>query len=161
VTKQIAGLTLQGNYTWSHCLDQISNGGLLSFSSLGIISPLPGDLRKQYGNCDYDVRNNFSGFVIYEIPFHSRHALLEKVFGGWQVSQTLFLHSGVPFSVLSAPYTANNNGIFQGSGPRYANRVAGVPLYRKTPILGVTPEGNRQWLKHNKFNSIIYKTKLY
>ena len=55
--------------------------------------------------------------------------------GGWQVSQTAFLHSGVPFSVLSAPYTANNKGIFQGSGPQYANRVPGVPLYRKTPRL--------------------------
>jgi hypothetical protein len=40
VTKQFAGLTLHGNYTYSHCLDEISNGGLLPFSSLGIISPL-------------------------------------------------------------------------------------------------------------------------
>src|ERR1017187_10356874 len=52
-TKQIGGLTLQGNYTYSHCLDEVSNGGLLAFSSLGILSPLPGDLRREYGNCDY------------------------------------------------------------------------------------------------------------
>ena len=49
-------------------------------------------------------------------------------------SGTAILHSGLPFSVLSAPYTANNNGIFQGSGPQYANRVPGVPLYRKSAI---------------------------
>ncbi|MDR3736196.1 MAG: TonB-dependent receptor [Acidobacteriaceae bacterium] len=153
-TKQFAGLTLRGNYTYSHCLDEVSNGGLLSYSSLGIIAPLPGDLRKEYGNCDYDVRHNLSAFGIYEIPFHSRHALLRQVFGGWQVSETAILHSGVPFSVLSAPYTANNNGIFQGSGPQYANRVAGVPLYRKTAVAGVTQTG-RQWLNPDAFASVV------
>ena len=46
VTKQFAGLTLRANYTFSHCLDEVSNGGLLPFSTLGILSPLPGDLRR-------------------------------------------------------------------------------------------------------------------
>jgi hypothetical protein len=135
-TKQWKGLTLRGNYTFSHCLDEVSNGGLLAFSSLGIISPLPGSLRREYGNCDYDIRHNLSAFAVYEIPFHSNRSLLNRVLGGWQYSQTLFLHSGVPFSVLSQPYTANNNGIFQGSGPQYANRVPGVPLDRKAPASG-------------------------
>ena len=155
VTKQFAGLTLHGNYTYSHCLDEISNGGLLPFSSLGIISPLPGDLRREYGNCDYDIRHNISAFGIYEVPFHSKHAILNRALGGWQVSQTAILHSGVPFSVLSAPYTANNKGIFQGSGPQYANRVPGVPLYRKTPVSGVTPTGARQWLNPDAFASVV------
>jgi len=153
--KQFGGLTLRGNYTYSHCIDQVSNGGLLAFSSLGILSPLPGDLRKEYGNCDYDVRHNLSAFGIYEIPFHSSHRLLREALGGWQLSQTAFLHSGLPFSVLSAPYTANNNGIFQGSGPQYANRIPGVPLYRKTAISGVTQTGSRQWLNPDAFASVV------
>jgi hypothetical protein len=154
-TKQFGGLTLRGNFTYSHCLDEVSNGGLLPYSSLGILYPLPGDLRKEYGNCDYDVRHNISAFGIYEIPFHSSHALMRQMLSGWQVSETAFLHSGVPFSVLSAPYTANNNGIFQGSGPQYANRVPGVPLYRKTSISGVTQTGSRQWLNPDAFISVV------
>jgi hypothetical protein len=154
-TKQFGGLTLRGNYTYSHCLDEISNGGLLPFSSLGILSPLPGSLRKEYGNCDYDVRHNLSAFGIYQIPFHSSHRLLRQTLGGWQISQTAFLHSGLPFSVLSAPYTANNNGIFQGSGPQYVNRVPGVPLYLKSSISGVTPSGGRQWLNPDAFASVV------
>jgi hypothetical protein len=154
-TKQFGGLTLRGNYTYSHCLDEVSNGGLLPFSSLGILYPLPGDLRKEYGNCDYDVRHNISAFGIYEIPFHSSHALMTQVLSGWQVSETAFLHSGVPFSVLSAPYTADNHGIFQGSGPQYSNRVPGVPLYRKTPISGITQIGSRQWLNPDAFVSVV------
>jgi hypothetical protein len=155
VTKQFGGLTLRGNYTYSHCLDEVSNGGLLAFSSLGILSPLPGDLRKEYGNCDYDVRHNLSAFGIYEIPFRSSHAWLRQALGGWQVSETAFLHSGLPFSVLSAPYTANNHGIFQGSGPQYANRVPGVPLYRKSAVSGVTQTGSLQWLNPDAFASVV------
>jgi len=155
IRKQVAGLTVQGNYTYSHCLDEISNGGLLPFSSLGIISPLPGTLRREYGNCDYDIRHNLSGFAVYEIPFRSTSRFLNQTLGGWQLSQTLFLHSGVPFSVLSAPYTANNQGIFQGSGPQYANLVPGVPLYRKSPVSGVTVTGTKQWLNPDAFASVV------
>jgi Carboxypeptidase regulatory-like domain len=155
VVKQFGGLTLRGNYTYSHCLDEVSNGGLLPFSSLGILYPLPGDLRKEYGNCDYDVRHNLSAFAIYEIPFRSSHALLRQAFSGWQVSQTVFLHSGLPFSVVSAPYMANNNGVFQGSGPQFANRVPGIPLYRKSPVPGVTQPGSLQWLNPDAFVSVV------
>jgi hypothetical protein len=154
-TKQFGSLTLRGNYTYSHCIDEVSNGGLLAFSSLGILAPLPGDLRPEYGNCDYDVRHNLSAFAIYEIPFHSNHAYLRQALGGWQVSETAFLHSGLPFSVLSAPYTANNHGIFQGSGPQYANRVPGVPLYRKSAVPGVTQTGSLQWLNPDAFASVV------
>ena len=60
---------------------------------------------------------------------------------GWQVSGTVFWHSGVPFSVLSTPYSANGNGIVQGSGPQFASVVPGVPLYEHNPIPGVTQPG--------------------
>ena len=55
---------------------------------------------------------------------------MARALNGWQVSGTAFWHSGLPFSVLSAPYSANGNGIVQGSGPQYASVVPGVPLYR-------------------------------
>ncbi len=157
-TKQFAGLTLRGNYTLSHCLDEVSNGGLLPFSSQGVLSPLPGELSRQYGDCDYDVRHNLSAFGLYQVPFHSSSRLLRQVLGGWSFSQTLFLHSGLPFTVLSQPYTANNHGVFQGSGPQFARRVAGVPLYRKTPYDGVTQAGTRQWLNPAAFVSVVDPT---
>jgi len=158
IDEQIGSLTLRGNYTFSHCLDEVSNGGLLSFSSQGILSPLPGELRHQHGNCDYDVRHNISAFGIYQIPFRSSHALLRALLGGWSYSETAFFHSGLPFSVLSQPYTANGNGIFQGSGPQFARRVPGVPLYRKTDYGGVTVAGTRQWLNPDAFVSVVDPT---
>ena len=49
-----------------------------------------GHLRKEYGNCDYDVRQNISAFDLYQIPFHSEHAVLREVLGGWA-----FAHEGI------------------------------------------------------------------
>ena len=151
-TQQWGGLTLRGNYTFSHCLDEVSNGGLLAFSTQGLESPLPGELSRQHASCDYDVRHNISAFGVYQVPFHSGNPILRQVFGGWSFSETAFLHSGLPFSVLSQQYSANGNGVLQASNPaqtiqfavpNYANRVPGAPLYRKTPYPGVTVNGTQ------------------
>jgi hypothetical protein len=154
-TQQIAGLTLRGNYTLSHCLDEVSNGGLLSFSSQGILSPLPGELSRSYGSCDYDVRHNISAFGLYQIPFHSNHALLRQLLGGWAFSETAFFHTGLPFTILSQPYTANGHGVFQSSGPQFARRVPGVPVYNKSAVSGVTVAGTRQWINPGAFVSVV------
>ena len=155
ITERLGGLTLRGNYTFSHCLDEVSNGGLLSFSSQGILSPLPGELSRDYGDCDYDVRHNVTAYGVYRIPFASPNRVARTFLGGWSVSATAILHSGLPFSVLSQPYTANGNGIFQNSGPQFARRVPGVPVYRKAPYAGVTVAGTRQWLNPAAFVSVV------
>jgi hypothetical protein len=153
--RMARGLDLHANYTWSHCLDTVSNGGFLSFSSAGILSPLPGDLRRQYGNCDYDVRHNFNASYVYELPFKTSRTRWKALVEGWQVSGTMFWHSGLPFSVLSAPYTANGRGLVQASGPQFANVVAGAPLYAHGAIPGVTQPGSIQWLNPDAFVSAI------
>ena len=166
-TQQWGGLTLRANYTFSHCLDEVSNGGLLAFSTQGLESPLPGELSRQYASCDYDVRNNLSAYGLYQVPFRSSHSFLRQVLGGWSFSETGFLHSGLPFSVLSQPYSANGNGVLQAYNPaqttqfavpNYANRVPGVPLYRKTPYPGVTIDGTKQWLNPDAFVSVVDPT---
>ena len=158
LTQQLHSLTLNANYTFSHCLDEISNGGLLPFSTQGVLMPLPGELSRQYSNCDYDVRHNFAAYGIYQIPFAAKNLLLRSLFRDWSVSETAFLHSGLPFSVLSQPYTANGNGVFQANGPQFASRVPGQALYQKNPVAGVTVAGTRQWLNPNAFVSAVDPT---
>ena len=121
------GLQGQVNYTWSRCMDTVSNGGFLPFSAGGILSPLPGDLARDYGPCDYDIRHNLNAQYVYQLPVRVRSHSLGYALNGWQISGTAFWHSGVPFSVLSTPYSANGNGIVQGSGPQFASVVPGVP----------------------------------
>ncbi len=149
------GLQGQINYTWSRCMDTVSNGGFLSFSAGGILSPLPGDLARDYGPCDYDIRHNLNAQYVYQLPLKVHSHWLGYALNGWQISGTAFWHSGVPFSVLSTPYSANGKGIVQGSGPQFANIVPGVPLYDHHPIPGVTQAGTLQWLNPDAFASAV------
>ena len=65
------GLQGQVNYTWSRCMDTVSNGGFLPFSAGGILSPLPGELARDYGPCDYDIRHNLNAQYVYQLPVQS------------------------------------------------------------------------------------------
>ena len=145
----------QVNYTWSRCMDTVSNGGFLQFSAGGILSPLPGDLARDYGPCDYDIRNNLNAQYVFQLPLKVRNPALGYALNAWQISGTVFWHSGIPFSVLSTPYSANGDGIVNGSGPQFASAVPGVPLYAHGPIAGVTQPGTLQWLNPNAFVSTV------
>ncbi len=149
------GLMGQINYTWSRCMDEVSNRGFLQFSSGGILSPLPAELARNYGPCDYDIRGNLNAQYVYQLPAKVQNRLLGWAVNGWQVSGTAFWHSGLPFSVLSTPYSANGNGIVNGSGPQFASVVPGVPLYDHNPIPGVTQPGTVQWLNPSAFVSTV------
>jgi len=149
------GLQGQVNYNWSRCIDTVSNGGFLPFSAGGILSPLPGDLARDYGPCDYDIRQNLNAQYVYQLPVRVHSHTLGYALNGWQISGTAFWHTGVPFSVLSTPYSANGNGIVQGSGPQFASLVPGVSLYNHHPIPGVTQPGTLQWLNSDAFVSTV------
>jgi hypothetical protein len=149
------GFMGQLNYTFSRCMDTVSNGGFLQFSAGAILSPLPGDLARDYGPCDYDLRHNLNAQYVYQLPIKVRNRSLGYAVNGWQVSGTVFWHSGIPFSVLSTPYSANGNGIVNGSGPQFASVVPGVPLYEHNSIPGVTQPGTVQWLNPDAFVSTV------
>jgi carboxypeptidase family protein len=150
------GLQGQVNYTWSHCFDEVSNGGLLQFSAGAILSPLPNELARNYGPCDYDIRHNLTGQYVYELPIKTSNRSLGYAVNGWQVSGTVFWHSGLPFSVLSTPFSADGNGILQGAGPQFASLLPGLdPYCRHCNIPGVTQPGTIQWLNPDAFVSAV------
>jgi hypothetical protein len=126
-TKQASYLTLQFNYTYSHALDEVSNGGFNSFSGLAQqpTNPNPAFLRQNYGNADYDTRNYISGNYIFTLPTHGGPKFLTK---GWQVAGTFFHSSGLPFTFTDNA-TAGNFGNYQTQVPTLFARqtVAHVP----------------------------------
>lgn len=97
-------------------MDEVSNGGFLPFSAGAVLSPLPGELNRQYGPCDYDVRDNLTANYVYQLPFKARERILGAALKGWQVSGTAFWHSGLPFSVLSTPYWPAGTESFREAG---------------------------------------------
>jgi len=156
-TKRLAhGLQGQINYTFSRCMDEVSNGGLLQFSAGAVLTPLPGELSRDYAPCDYDIRHNLTGEYVYELPIKLRNRSLGYALNGWQISGTVTWHSGLPLSVLSTPYSADGNGIIQGGGPQFASVVPGVDPYCKhCNIPGVTQPGTIQWLNPDAFLSTV------
>jgi len=149
------GLTFNLNYTYSHCIDTLSNEGSLTGGfdpATSVTTVSPGELYLNRGNCDYDIRNALNGSYIYQLPSPIRgNAILKGIFNGWQVSGDLFLHSGYPFSVLSiAP------AVYDGSDPNYAVPT-GVSPYAKYQKLSTQTPGypELQWLNPMAFQSVI------
>jgi hypothetical protein len=101
--RRLSAFQFQLNYTWSHALDFVSNGGQqlpFNFNTNSSISnpQNPFNVRQNmYGNADYDVRNNFSANYVYTSP---RMKGLLGVLGDWTIGGTLFWHGGLPFTVV-------------------------------------------------------------
>lgn len=97
------GLSARANYTYSHTLDDLSNGGDdLAYSKTDSIlyQINPRNLSLNYGAADYDLRHNFTFGYIWDLPFKSTGKLRNALIGGWEVSGTAFAHSAFPFSVM-------------------------------------------------------------
>ena len=100
------GFQGQINYTWSHALDVISNGGSgepYSFCSGCGFPTLPTPTAAgSYGNADYDIRNSMTADFVWDIPWKPSNRLMYNVLGNWTVSGKFFVRSGTPFSVFDS-----------------------------------------------------------
>ncbi len=127
VTKRMtSGLSLSFNYVWSHMLDDMDSSGWGSRAG-------PQDFQianspaANYSNSNFDVRHAFKGYAVYELPFGrgkkllNSNALLDTLVGGWQISGTLVLSTGNPFTVINS-----QNNTYAQAGASYPNRVPGV-----------------------------------
>jgi hypothetical protein len=106
------GLSGRLNYTYSHSLDDISNGGVLPFSIFYSVPTQidPFSLRSQYASSDYDARHQISASYVYNLPFKSENHFVNAAIGGWMVSGTMFYRTGFPFSVIDGGTSANLAG---------------------------------------------------
>ncbi len=137
------GFLFQVNYTWSHALDEISNGGLLPFNfntNTSILSPVnPFDLRQNYGNADYDVRQYFSANYVWSDGL--RHLFKwgpNALFSGWTFSGTIFARSGLPFSVIDGNTTGVLNG--QNYGGTILASAVGTGTAGSCGVANATPD---------------------
>ena len=119
VTKRFSNsMAFHFNYTWSHNIDECSNGCLFTDGSGdftgGQINPL--SLRaNNYGNADYDIRSNFSGDFLVNPTIHGGNQVLKAVVNGWNLSGKIYWRTGMPFSV-----TDGNSALGNGGGSIYA-----------------------------------------
>lgn len=92
------GLTTQFAYTWAHALDEATEfRGIIPFDSF--------NLNQEYGNSDFDTRQNFTGYWTYDIPGSSHGPKI--LTRGWQVSGLLSFHTGQPFNFPGTGFSGN------------------------------------------------------
>jgi len=107
-----AGFVVNANYTWSHTLDEISNGSLLPSSTSAIqgqINPL--DFRaNNYGNADYDVRHSFNANYVWTDPYHFHNRAWNGLLGGWLFSQSFIVRGGLPYTITDGTASTQNGG---------------------------------------------------
>jgi hypothetical protein len=103
---QFSGWTegvIQANYTYGHAFDEVSNGGIFSFTTVGLTSPQdPQNLRGAYGPAEYDVRHSLNASYVLEVPVKAalRGHGSDYLTKGWQVSGTIFARTGFPYTVV-------------------------------------------------------------
>lgn len=124
------GLTFNFNYTWSHALDEVSNGGVVN-EPFGILATDPSittpqnpfNIRANYGNSDYDVRHYISASFVFSDMF--RHAGFHwgpnRIFGGWTLSSNWFYRTGLPFTII------DNSALAPLLGLNYAGTILASP----------------------------------
>jgi carboxypeptidase family protein len=90
--RHIGKLNLEGNYTWSHEIDDMVN----VFS--GFSNPFDPGADRASG--DWDVRHNFTASVVYSLPdLKSSSALERGLLGGWETSSIFQTRSGLPTNI--------------------------------------------------------------
>ncbi|MDE3104097.1 MAG: TonB-dependent receptor [Acidobacteriota bacterium] len=132
------GLSYNVNYSWSRCMTN-SQG----FFGEGSQSSGPGawwqntyNPNGETGACYYNVKGDFTGYVIYELPFgrgkqfgKDMNRVADAVVGGWKVSAIPTFRGGFPLTLSSNDDHSGTNS-FQNR----PNCVAPPRVLHKQPI---------------------------
>jgi hypothetical protein len=130
-TSGFHGLTAQAAYTYGHALDNVS--GTRNFA--------PQDSRNlaaEYGNADFDTRNTFNGYIVYDIPTFKGPKLLTE---GWEVNSFLTFYTGKPVTPKTS-INVSGTGEKQDRVVKIANPYTSDRTFQRDPKSGA---GYVQW----------------
>jgi hypothetical protein len=117
--RSTKGFTGNLNYTWSHTLDDLYEGGIEPYFGTTTDTPSlrvaidPYNVAKyNYSNADQDARHVITGNFYWELPFKSGDQDLNSLIGGWSFSGTVQFKTGSPFTVYN---TAISSGVLSNA----------------------------------------------
>ncbi len=104
-----------------------------------------GDLRRNYNLLDFDRKKNFEQSVIYELPAGHDHHFFNSgigsyVLGGWKISSTIGMVSGLPFTISTTSAT--------GGTTETVNMTGGYQVTHS-----VTRAANTAWFNTSPFTA--------
>jgi hypothetical protein len=149
------GLSYQLSYTWSHCLTNATGffgeGGQSGSQDAwfqDVYNP-----QADYGSCYFNVKNVFSGYAIYELPFgrgrtygSGMNSIANAVAGGWRVSVIPTFRGGLPLTINA------NNPIGTNSYGERADCSGPPVVYGKSHPLPASLGGGYQWFSQAPYS---------
>jgi hypothetical protein len=159
------GLQFQVSYTYGKSLDDRSgNAGRQEYSNGQARTFDPYNRFLDYGRSDFDVRNNFTANVTYELPFgKGLKGIRGAAINGWQVNSIVKIASGIPFTPLidddpdgdgSTDNAARPDLVGDpNSGPRTAEQWYNLSAFAP-PTVGVRGTAGRNIVSGPNFRTV-------
>jgi hypothetical protein len=126
------GLSYLVAYTYSKNIDQVDN--LSSGNIFGTATENPtrwnGSINR--GLAGFDMTHVLSMTGTWNIPGRTRYRLVNGVVSGWELSDILTVHSGLPFSVYISSDNENVGTIF-GRQSEFPQQIAETHIDHRTP----------------------------
>jgi hypothetical protein len=130
VSKQLShGVTANANYTWSHCIGDLTLGNSTGNAGAGLVNP--NNRRYDRGNCQSaqiggvfsaDRRQIFNGTIVYQTP-KLNNRIQDMLFSSWRLSGIYRAQSAPSLTVVTATDIA-----LTASGTQRPVQVLGNPL---------------------------------
>jgi len=115
-------------YTFSHSIDDASNSFLIEAINEPPTSQDIFNRKGSRGRSGFDIRHNFVGNFVYELPFGRG-----SWFGGWQLSGVASVHGNVPFTPMLSFDNADLQSVTISERPNLVGN----------PYSGFCPNGSR------------------
>ena len=115
-------------YTFSHSIDDSSTTFIIEAVNEPPTSQDIFNRKGSRGRSGFDIRQNFVGNVVYQLPFGRG-----RMFGGWQLSGIASIHSSVPFTPMLSFDNADLQSVTTSERPNL----------RGNPYSGLCPNGIR------------------
>ncbi len=127
------GLLVSANYTWSHSIDDGSNGSgdgdSITRTECFLLAPVAAQCGERASSA-FDARHVFNANFIYELPFGagkrylSQSGFVRSVFSYWQISSIFIARTGFPVNVTTSATGPDGN-----TNQQRPNLVPDQPLY--------------------------------
>ena len=120
------GVTVGGNYTWSHCISDRSPKQTGGSGQPGVTYQDPNNRAFDRGNCAWDVRHIFNTTTVVETPKFATSAL--RIWAsGWKISGIFRATTGAFLSV-----TSGQDRQLSGVSAQRALQISPIPYGKKT-----------------------------
>jgi hypothetical protein len=153
------GLSLNGNYTWSHCIGLapitlLNPGAAYIHGGYGINVPGANDRNADNGDCVADRRQIANVTLVYQTPKFSNKAV-RIVATGWAIGSTIQARSGSPFTVVTGTNPDPDTGNGGNSSTLRPNQILpNVYATNQGASCGAPGAFCEQWLNPAAFGPV-------